>query len=51
MPKYKVLPEQGIDKDGKRYEAGDSVELSAAEAKWLVDSGRVAAPAKKRKAK
>ena len=48
MPKYKVTGgddgESGIEHDGKRYEPGATVELTAKQADWLVDIG-ILAPA------
>ena len=45
--KYKVTGGQdgisGIDVAGKRYEAGDDVELTTKQADWLVDQGYVVA--------
>ena len=48
MPKYKVTGgddgESGIEHNGKRYEAGATVEMTAKQADWLVDIG-ILAPA------
>ena len=50
MPRYRVTGgpsgDAGIDVGDKRFEPGDSIEMSAKDAKWLVDDGYLA-PARK----
>ena len=41
----------GIDMGGKRYEAGDTIEMSGAKAQWLVDKGLLEPEQKRTSAK
>ena len=50
MPRYRVTGgpggDAGIDVRDKRYEPGDSIEMPAKDAKWLVDGGYLVAAGK-----
>jgi len=46
MPRYRVTGgpsgDAGIDVGDKRFEPGDSIEMPAKDAKWLIDDGYLA---------